>query len=405
MTLPLGALIYILAGLTALAPLAIDAYLPAMPSMAIDFTASIYGVELSLSLFLAGLSCGQLIGGPCSDHFGRRHTIFSGLIIFVLATISIIISTSLTELLVLRTVQAIGVGIAMVNASAIVRDISRGRDSARNLTNIAMVMMIAPLLAPLIGALILHISDWRGIFIFLFIYTVAIGYLIYRYIPETRQLHSHRPSVLQRYMAVLSHRYALGYLFTLGCTYGALFSFITASPSVYMGYFSANAYTYSVLFGANIITLIVINRLNAHLLHHFDPSKLLSFGQIIQLTTATILCSYIMWNAHPSLPVIVGFIMLFIGSQSFIISNAISSAIEFFPTNSGTATALLGATRFAIGALASSLVSLFGNGTPLPMIVIMTACVIAGLILRALCQYPDQRLPNYYVDHPESQLN
>ncbi|PHS69683.1 MAG: multidrug transporter [Methylophaga sp.] len=383
-TSSLSTLLYTLAALIALTPLAVDAYLPAMPVMATYFSTSIHNIELSLSLFLAGFSLGQLVGGPFSDHFGRRHTIFSGLLIFAIGTIGIIFSASIADLLSFRGLQAFGGGIAIVNCSAIIRDISSGKDSARNLSHMALMMMMAPLFAPIIGVLLLQINGWHSIFVFLLVYAVLIAFFIYRNVPETRQIHQDRPNVLRRYLSVLIHRHALGYLFALSCASGGMFAFITSSPSVYMGYFEVSETFYPLLFGANIISMVIMNRLNVHLLPYFEPSTLLSLGQLIQLSSGLILLGHISLSNTPSLPVVTGLIMLFIGSQSFIVANATSSAIEFFPNNSGTATALLGASAFATGAVTGSLVSLLGDGTPLPMAMVMAGCAILGLVLRVL---------------------
>jgi DHA1 family bicyclomycin/chloramphenicol resistance-like MFS transporter len=162
----LCSLLFLLARLTALAPLAIDAYLPAIPSMAISFGTSIHHVELSLSLFLAGFAVGQLIGGPLSDHFGRRLTIFVGLSIFAFGTLAIIFSSTLNGLLLFRIIEALGGGMAVVNSGAIIRDVSSGRDSAHNLSQMALIMMMVPLLAPAIrnGAFISYQLAWHFCF-------------------------------------------------------------------------------------------------------------------------------------------------------------------------------------------------------------------------------------------------
>jgi DHA1 family bicyclomycin/chloramphenicol resistance-like MFS transporter len=388
--LSLQSLLFLLAGLTALAPLAIDAYLPAIPSMAISFGTSIHHVELSLSLFLAGFAIGQLIGGPFSDHFGRRLTVFVGLSIFAFGTLGIILTSSLNGLLLFRIVEALGGGMAIVNSGAIIRDISSGRESARNLSQMALIMMMAPLLAPVIGMGLLHITGWHGIFVFLLIYTVIITFFIYKNIPETRAKDEHRPIAIQRYLAVLKHRHALGYLFALCFAYGGMFAFITGSPSVYMGFFNISETVYPLLFAANIVTMILANRVNVRLLRYYNPSQLLSLGQSIQLLTGSALLAYISIVDIPQIAIVVGLVMLFVGSQSFIVSNATSSTIEFFPNNSGTASALLGASGFATGAISGSLVGLLGDGTPLPMALVMTGCIVMGITLRFILQRSDK---------------
>jgi len=382
----LGYILILLASLTALGPLAIDAYLPAIPTMATYFSRSIHDVELSLSIFLAGYSVGQLLGGPFSDHFGRRRTIFIGLLIFAVGTLGIILSTSLTGLLIFRFIEALGGGIAIVNSGAIIRDISSGRDNATNMAHMALIMMLAPLLAPMIGSTILHFTNWYSIFIFLFLYTLVIAFLINRHIPETRQASTEKTNALQRYLEVLTHRPSLGYIFSFCFGFSGMFTFITASPSVYMGYFGVSENIFPFLFGANIIAMIAANRLNVVLLKYHPPDKLITLGQLIQIICALTLVTYILSFSTLYLPVVVVLIMLFVGSQSFIMSNANSSTLEFFPNSSGTASALLGACGAATAGLAGTVVGLTGDGTPLPMALIMTGTVVCGISLRFMMQ-------------------
>ena len=377
-------LILLLAGLTAIAPLAIDAYLPAMPQMATEFSVSIHAIELSLSLFLAGFAIGQLAGGPLSDHFGRRRIIFIGLTLFCIASLGIVFSHTLHGLWLWRIIQAVGGGMAIVNSSAVIRDISSGRDSARYLSHMAIIMMIAPLLAPLIGMICLHIAGWHSIFIVLFIYALLIGLLLYRLLPETRIQPTQTTSALRRYIEVLTHRKALAYLAAQSFTYGGLFSFITASPSVYMVYFGVSASVYPLLFGVNVLMMIVVNRINVRLLHFYDPPCLLRLGQILQVIIGVVMLLYILIIPAPTLSLIVAGIMIFIGCQALIVSNAVASTVEFFPRSSATATAVLGSFGFLSGAASGLLVSSLGDGSLWPMISVMSGCAIAGLVIKTL---------------------
>lgn len=377
-------LILLLAGLTAIAPLAIDAYLPAMPLMAAEFAVSIHAIELSLSLFLAGFAIGQLTGGPLSDHFGRRRIIFIGLTLFCIASLGIVLSHTLYGLWLWRIIQAIGGGMAIVNSSAVIRDISSGRDSARYLSHMAIIMMIAPLVAPLIGMICLHLAGWHSIFIVLLIYALAIGLLLYRLLPETRIQPTQATSALHRYIEVLSHRKALAYLAAQSFTYGGLFSFITASPSVYMVYYGVSASVYPLLFGINVVMMIVVNRINVRLLHFYDPPCLLRLGQILQVITGMIMLLYILIIPFPALSAIVIGIMIFIGCQALIVSNAVASTVEFFPQSSATATAVLGSFGFLSGAASGLLVSSLGDGSLWPMISVMSGCAVTGLVVKTL---------------------
>lgn len=385
-SLNIRSLILFLAALTALAPLATDAYLPAMLDMSTFFNVSIHDTELSLSLFLAGFAIGQLVGGPFSDHFGRRAATGSGISLFCLGTLGIIFSPSIQWVWVFRAVEAFGGGLAVVNSAAVIRDLSKGQESAKHLSNIAVIMMLAPLLAPLIGMLLLHLGSWRLIFEFLLVYGLLIGSTLFFKLPETRQISEDRPSVFKRYKMLLSHRYAVGFIFSQCFALGGMFAFITGSPAVYMGYFGVSETVYPFLFGLNVVSMMMFNRLNLRLLHKHHPHQLLHVGQAGQLITALLLFTYITLSQSPSLTLVLPLITLFIGFMGLIVSNATSSTVEFFPTNSATATALLGASGFGTGAISGSLVGILGDGTAWPMSLMMLSCALAAPCLRWLMQ-------------------
>lgn len=379
--------IFLLAALVAIAPLAIDAYLPAMPAMAQGLAVSIHDVELSLSFFLAGLSIGQIVGGPFSDHFGRRAAIFTGGILFALGSIGILFSSGIDTLWLFRIVEALGAGLIVVNSPAIVRDLSEGQQSARYLSHMSVIMMMMPLVAPLLGVSILKIAPWQGIFLFLLLYSLILLVTVYFTLPETRVVHEQRLSVWQRYQQILVHRRAMGFVLAQCFSFGGMFAFITASPLVYMNYFGISQEIYPLLFGANVIAMVIINRVNVWLLRFRHSQQLLSFGQVVQVLLGCLLLAYIILTSTPSLVVTACLIISFIGMQSFIVSNSTANTVEFFPRNSGTAAALLGASSFMTGALSGSLVGLLGDGTPRPMAMIMCACAILGLAGRFVLQY------------------
>ncbi|WP_036314099.1 multidrug effflux MFS transporter [Methylophaga thiooxydans] len=385
-SLSVRSMILLLAALTAMAPLAIDAYLPAMPQMADFFAVSIHDIELSLSLFLAGFAIGQIIGGPFSDHFGRRAATGIGISLFCLGTLGIILSPSIAWLWGFRIIEAIGGGLAVVNSAAIIRDFSKGQESARHLSNMAIIMMLAPLLAPVIGMLLLYISGWRLVFDFLLLYGLLIGATLFFKLPETRIKTEDRPNAFKRYWMVLSNRYAIGFLFSQCFALGGMFAFITGSPSVYMGFFGVSETVYPFLFGTNVVAMMLFNRLNVRLLKQYQPRVILSVGQAGQVITASLLLAYVSLSNTPSLYIVTPLIIIFIGIMGLIVSNATSSTVEFFPTNSATATALLGAAGFTTGAIAGAIVGILGDGTVFPMALVMFTCAATAPLLRFLIQ-------------------
>ena len=158
----------------------IDAYIPSIPNIANTFKVSIEKIELSLSIFLIGFSIGQVFGGPISDFYGRRKSSIFGLFGFALFSFLIILSSSVYELWVYRFFEAFCGGIVVVNASAAVRDRFKGAEAAKVFSLIGTVRSIAPLIAPAIGAFIIHFFSWKAVFIFLTLYSLYIIYFVYR---------------------------------------------------------------------------------------------------------------------------------------------------------------------------------------------------------------------------------
>lgn len=384
---PIRGFAWMLAALVALGPLAIDAYLPAIPMMAADLDTSLHQIELTLSLFLLGFAAGQLFGGPFSDRYGRRITIFIGLTLFMAGSLLTAFGTAIEVLWVGRLLQAFGGGMGVVNTMAMVRDRYSGQDSARVLSQVVTILMIAPLAAPFIGSFLLLFTNWRAIFLFLFVYAAILLVVLRKNLPETQD----RANVsvinpLRRYLLVLKSRPALAFLVSVAMANAAMFAFITGSPGVYMGYFGASEQLYPFLFGANILTLTLANQINIRLLRKFAARSILVFGQAAQAVIGVVMVACILWLPI-TLTTLVPLVMLFLAMQGFIVANSMSSATEYFPHNSATATALISASGFMLGAISGALVGFLGEGAPLPMVIVMAACPIIGLILRTWLQH------------------
>ncbi|MBH8580978.1 Bcr/CflA family multidrug efflux MFS transporter [Bisbaumannia pacifica] len=372
---------------TALAPFAIDAYLPAMGALAATIGASIHHTELSLSTFLAGFALGQLLFGPLSDRIGRKPVLLGGLVVFLLASLAITQVESLTTLLAWRFVQALGGGATVVNSAAIVRDCFSGREAAKVMSTMAMIMLLAPLVAPAVGSGLLHLGDWWLIFAFLAAYAAFLLWLLGTKLPETRRRQGPAASprqVLRNYASVLSHRESLGYICAASMTFSGLFAFITASPFVYLHHFGVSPGVYPLLFGANVVTMLASNRLNIRLLRHRSPQQNLRLGLAIQLAAGLGLVALVA-SGLASLWLMVPLIMLFAGTIGLVAPNAITSLLDHFHAISATATALQGSIQFCSGAIAGVLVGAFAVDSLWPMVLTMLgASLIGNLGLRLL---------------------
>lgn len=365
---------------TALAPFAIDAYLPAIGVLADSINASIHHTELSISVFLLGFAIGQLCFGPLSDRVGRKPVLLGGLMVFMLTSLMITTADSLTTLLAWRFLQALGGGACVVNSAAIVRDCFSGREAAKVMSTMAMIMMLAPLVAPAVGSVLLHIAGWWLIFVFLAIYAGFLLWLLGTRLPETRDMTLPAASprqVVRNYASVLRHREGMGYICAVAASFAGLFAFVTASPFIYLDYFALSPGIYPLVFGVNVVVIALSNRVNIHLLRKRTPQQNLRLGLTVQLVAALSLVLVTSLDMA-TLYTVVPLIMLFTGMIGLITPNAISSLLDHFGHISATATALLGGIQFSCGALAGFLVGAFEVAHLWPMVLTMLGASLLG---------------------------
>jgi len=259
------------------------------------------------------------------------------------------------------------------------------------MSTMAMIMMLAPLVAPAVGSLLLHIAGWWLIFIFLAVYAGFLLWLLGTRLPETRDTNLPAASprqVIRNYASVLRHKEGMGYICAVAASFAGLFAFVTASPFLYLDYFSLSPSVYPLVFGVNVVVIALSNRLNIHLLRKRTPQQNLRLGLAVQLVAALGLVLATALNMA-SLYVVVPLVMMFTGMIGLITPNAISSLLDHFGHISATATALLGGIQFSCGALAGVLVGLFQVEHLWPMVLTMLGAALLGNIgVRMLTQAP-----------------
>ncbi len=383
---PVNKLAPMLAILIALSPFSIDTYLPAIPAMAGYFATDIHLIELSLSIYLLGYAIGQIVGGPISDNYGRRRIGVIGLSVFFFSSIAIIYAQTVEQLLLFRFIQAFGGGFGLVIGIAIIRDLYEGKDAAKVFTLVGFIMMIAPLIAPTIGAVLLHYFNWQSIFVLLAIYALIQITVVILFIPETIKLrkingfvHLSFSQVLSNYKSIIINRSALPFLLCTGFVAATMFSYLTEVSFVYIEYFGISEQLFAWFFGLNIISMMFFNRINRYLLDLWQPTKILKLGLILQLAaTILLLISAVLVLENMTFTVLM--MMLIIGAFGLIAPNNMSCYMEYFPKTSGTANAILGSSQFIFGAIISLIISKLHNGTVLPMFGMMLLTSICAFL-------------------------
>lgn len=389
----------LLAALIATAPFAIDTYLPAIPAMADDFGATTHAVEVSISTFLIGFALGQLIGGPVSDRIGRRPIALTGLIIYIITSAIITSVESSTALNVMRFIQAIGGGFALVVVGASVRDLYDGKEAARMFALIAVIMMIAPLVAPTVGSVLLVWFNWQAIFVLLAIYGSVMLFVVWFKMPETTKYRPRYAGPARRiwwtYLGVLRTRKAVGFMLTHTGASAVMFSFLTDSPFMYIDFFGVSPAVFPYLFGCNVVVIVICNRLNNPLLRRLECHQILMIGAGIQL--ASVIGLFFAINVfEPTLYSVVPLVMLSVGMIGLTAPNATASFMQYFPHIGGTATALMGTIQFATGAVAGMLIGHFHDGTLLPVTISMLCfAIFANLMVHFVAE---AKLPEVAYD-------
>lgn len=385
-TLSTRQLALLLAVNMAMTPFAVDAYLPAMPQIAEHLGTSVQATAISLSVFLMGFALGQLIFGPLSDWLGRRPVILTGALVFCLSSLALTQVTHVYGLWVFRFIQALGGGACAVNASAIVRDRFSGVEAARVLSTMIMLLLIAPLIAPSVGTLLMWWGGWQLIFVFLALYAACVGTLVALKLPETHP-DGTRPSVvrvLRNYGQVLSHRAGLGYIAASAGSYAGIFSFLASSPYLCLTYYHLPEQYYALMFACNVILVVSSNRLNLLLLKRHSPKRILRIGLAVQ-ALASLVALGVVLTGQDTFWTLMPFVILFCGINGLIQANAVSSLLDHFPQMSGTANAVMGCMQFGAGALASTLVNSVGSHGPWPLVtVLLLAAGVSNVLIRWL---------------------
>ncbi|WP_028864837.1 multidrug effflux MFS transporter [Psychromonas aquimarina] len=378
-------LILTLAAVFAISPFAIDSYLPAMPSMAAAMQVDISMVSVTVSLYILGMAVGQLIGGPLSDRRGRRFVMMLGLLIFAAGSVLLTTSSSIETLWLWRFIQAAGGGMAVVGVPAIIRDISSGKESAKLFSLIALIMMIAPSIAPTVGTLILSMSGWQWIFYFLAVIAVIVIALVMLFIPTLSERTKKTLSTTQPdskssgLRSVFRQKNALGFMFAQAFAYSVMMTFLTNASMIYMEIFGVSAAHFSMLFIANICGLVIINRLNTLLLRWYEPATLLKCFLLLQVGGGLILIASVFIAPDLLYFAVAGFVIS-IAANGGIMANASACFLKYYAFNAGSASAVLGAMQYAVGAAVSAFAAVISSGKMLPVVLVMLLSSAAALV-------------------------
>jgi len=378
-------LVLMLGALTAFGPLAIDTYLPAFPAIARDLGTSPDAVDWTLAVYFLGLAAGQLIVGPIADRVGRRRPLHVGLAVFLCSSLAAALAPDLASLIAARGFQALGGAACNVTARAVVRDLYRGADAARINSRIVLVMGAAPIVAPIVGAALLHAAGWRSIFVFLAVIAAAAGVVARRALPETAAA-VRTGSLVAALRAIASDRNFIGFALIAAMASAGLFAYISGAPVIFLELHGVSPSQFSWLFGGNAAGYIAASQLNARLLRTYAPRTLLTAGVTGLAAAATVLTLGAVIDLGPVVMELGFFASL--SSLGLVLPNATALALDGHGSRAGSASAWLGAGQFGAAAAASAVVASLADGTAVPaaatmLVVAAIACASRGWTARS----------------------
>jgi DHA1 family bicyclomycin/chloramphenicol resistance-like MFS transporter len=382
----------ILGSLTALGPFSIDMYLPGFSGIAKDLNTSVANVALTLSSYFIGISAGQLLYGPLLDRFGRKKPLYIGLLIYILASLGCVFVKDIDTFIGLRFIQAVGSCAATVASVTMVRDLFPVKDIPKVFSLLMLVVGLSPMLAPTIGGYVTDIFSWHAVFLILMFLGIFILIAAHFGLPNSYEADKYislKPKpILNNFWKVLKEPQFYTYAFTGAIAFSGLFTYVAASPILFMDIYKVDAKTYGWIFAFMSVSFIGASQLNSLLLRKFSSEQMI-FGALITQLIITIVfliaAKYHLLNLYGTITML----FLFLGCLGITNPNTAGLTLTPFRTNAGSASALMGAIQLGFGSLASFLVSYFVKDAMFPMVVIMvistgTAFIILNIGKRSI---------------------
>ena len=375
--------------MTAMAPLATDMYLPALPTVQLDFGITASLAQMTLTMTMIGMALGQIFAGPISDRYGRKWPLTAGMVVFTLSTVGCVWAQDIMVFLFFRFISGFAGASGIVIAKAIARDVCQGPELTKFFAMLMMVNGLAPIIAPVIGGQILLYTSWRGVFVVL----VAVGLfqliatLIYKEtLPKDHRLAGLRES-FAKFPMLLKNRYFLGHCLVQCFVFGAFFSYLAGSSFVFQNIFQVSPQMFSLIFGGIGAGLLLSGALPARLAGRVADVKMLHISLLVPLIGSVLLL--LAFSAGMGMAVILPVLFLTIVPLSVMGAASFSLALSRQGKNAGSASALIGFFSMILGGCMMPLVGIAGENTAIPMCVIMLSGYGLGYVVFRIMIAPE----------------
>ncbi|HEV7185249.1 MAG: multidrug effflux MFS transporter [Actinomycetales bacterium] len=378
-------LVVILGLLAVLGPLTIDLYLPAFPQMQNDLDTTPAQIQTTLSAATLGFALGQLVVGPWSDSVGRRIPLLIATATHVGASIAIAMAPEITWILALRVVQGAGAAGGGVVALAMIRDVADGPQLIRGLARVALFTGIAPVVAPFLGAELMHLLDWRGIFVIVAGYGAVMVATCVLWLPETlaeghRSDRRDRRAIWHSYRVLLGNRRFVGVALIGGLMVSSVFAYLSASSFLFQQQFGLTPQGYGLISAGNAVAFVTGTQASAIFAQRRSPVVVLTV--VLPTMALTGFGLSVLPPFLPGLPPITVIMLLFFALAGACGPCLGAIALGDQAARAGTAAAVMGAANFGLAGLAAPIVGALGVTTFRPLGLVMGfAMAVATLLL------------------------
>lgn len=380
----------LLSALTAIGPLTIDLYLAAFPQIVLDLETTQARVQLTMTATLAGLALGQVIVGSLSDSYGRRRPLLIALTVYVLASLAIIGVQQVEALTALRVVQGLTGSAGMVLSLAVVRDRFGGIGIGKVISRLMLVVGVAPILAPTLGAQILRFGSWRTMFAVLagfgVLLLVIAAVFLKESLPASRRRSAGAGAALASYRSLITD-WSFSGAVLMGAFYmSAMFAYVSSSTFVFQDGFGLSESQFGYIFGAGALAVTAGSQINGALVGRRRPEQIVTaaIGTGWVLGLALFVVSLTTSGGDAGFWPLIALLVPTLGTVGFVMPSVPAIVLEHNGHRAGSAAALNGAMGFVMGALISPVSGLFGGSAAAMAGVMFAAITISALLLLAV---------------------
>jgi len=370
--------------LSAIGPFAIDMYLPALPAIGVALQADMHAVQMSLMAFFISFAISQIVYGPASDIFGRKPPLYVGIALFVVGSVGCALAPDIGWLIGFRFLQGLGGGAPIVVPRAIVRDLHTGVEATKLMALLMLVFSVSPILAPLIGSLVIDTAGWRAIF-WVVTGIGALGLLL-----TALALEETRPAEQRAQSDVASTLRAFALLFRdarfMGLTavgafgMASFFIYLANSSFVLIGHYGLTPRQYSLAFAVNAASFIGVSQFAGRLAARYGLTRVVSVAVAGFAISMGALLAFNLAGIE-RLDVMIVTLMLGFGFLGLVVPATSVMALDDHGEIAGAASALMGTLQLVMGAVVIAVMSAFVDGTARPMVAGIAVAAVIALVL------------------------